>query len=501
MWPVKNVARTLICSSFGLSSLLAVGGALAQDGDSAANMLKDAETGQDVDSVDFFFEEETGQGHPWHRSASEAKHGGKSPWTIWSGPRDSYLRGTLKAEIAYYDQGNSWFGESEANLGRNSSDWWEAVVHPGVEGSYFLEDRGQVYARFSFLNSSTDGVDAAGSNLPRSEDSSHTSVEDAFIGWRSGELFSSLGKDFLDISFGRQQYKAGTGFILYDQGSDGGNRGAYWIGERHAAEYAGIAKVKWQGLTADVVHFKGNDNPDTDTKVTGTTIDYDLGDFGGVGGGYYNVDSDISTRDGMDVYDIRFQTTPFAAFNTPVVLHPVQFDGEYVYEDNGDELNAAGWYLSVGYGWDDAAWKPAITYRYASFEGDDPGSSKSEDFDPLFYGFYDWGYWFQGEILGEYVLLNSNLNSHMVRLSLDPSDSVHVNLFYYRFTLDDAEGFGVQSDDFADEINLTVDWSVSDAFALSLVGAYANPDDGAEEYTGGNDDWTYGMIYATYSFD
>jgi hypothetical protein len=33
-----------------------------------------------------------------------------------------------------------------------------------------------------------------------------------------------------------------------------------------------------------------------------------------------------------------------------------------------------------------------------------------------------------------------------------------------------------------------------------VVGAYAKPDDAAKEYTGGNDDWTYGMVYATYSF-
>ena len=88
----------------------------------------------------------------------------------------------------------------------------------------------------------------------------------------------------------------------------------------------------------------------------------------------------------------------------------------------------------------------------------------------------------------------------MVRLSVDPSSSVHVNLFYYKFKLDNADGFGVQSSDFADEFDLTVDWTVNDSFAMSVVGAYAKPDDAAKEYTGGNDDWSYGMVYATYSF-
>ena len=248
------------------------------------------------------------------------------------------------------------------------------------------------------------------------------------------------------------------------------------------------------------MYFKANDNPDSDTKVGGITLDYSLGDLGTIGGGYYSVDSDIETRDSMDVYDIRYSVTPFKAFDVADWLAPLTFEGEFVREDNGSQLKADGWYLSGGYSFDNTPWKPSITYRYASFEGDNPNSSKSENFDPLFYGFYDWGYWYQGEILGEYVLLNSNLNTSMLRVSADPTDSIHVNFFYYHNELDNSGGFGVQSDDFADEYNITIDWTLVDYLALSLVGAYVNPDDGAEEFTGGDDDWFYGMVYANFSF-
>jgi hypothetical protein len=88
----------------------------------------------------------------------------------------------------------------------------------------------------------------------------------------------------------------------------------------------------------------------------------------------------------------------------------------------------------------------------------------------------------------------------MVRFSVDPTDDIHVNLFYYNFKLDDASSFGVQSEDFADEYNVTVDWTANEFLLFSLVGAYVKPDDGAKEYTGGNDDWYYMMIYASYSF-
>jgi hypothetical protein len=452
------------------------------------------------DAVDYFLREgaQTKE-HPFITSQDSNTHGADSQLRIWDGPRDSVLKGTFKGDIAYMPQSNSWFGESEANVGAKSDEWWEAGVHAGIEGSYFLENNGEMYGRVSFVYSSTDDVDAAGSDLPNDETPSRASMENYYIGWRSGDTFG-LGKDFLDISVGMQPYQAGTGFILYDMGSDGGSRGGYWIGERKAADFAALAKFKYKSLKVDLLYTEANDNPKSNTDISGVTIDYDLGALGSVGGGYYYIESDIDTRDEMDVYDIRFAATPFAAFDTAEWLNPIRFEGEYVDQDNDDLLDAAGWYLSAGYDWKDAPWTPALTYRYAAFDGDDPNSAKSEDFDPLFYGFYDWGTWFQGEILGEYVLLNSNLNSHMVRLNVSPMKNVSINLFYYNFELDDAAGFGVSSDSFADEWNMMIDWTVNDAFAVSLVGGIAMPDDGAKEYSGGDDDWSYGMMYFTYSF-
>jgi len=432
--------------------------------------------------------------------AFAADSGDAHPLRFYTGPNNSYLQGTLKAEFAYFDQSSSWFGKDVENLGARSNDWWESVIHTGVEGSYFIQNRGEMYGRLSVINAHTDDIDAAGSTVGRGNDTSDTRVEDAYIGWRSGDLFNALGKDFLDISFGRQRYAAGTGFLLYNQSGNGGNRGAFWIAERHAARYAGIIRLKHDQWKSDLLYFEADDNPDSDTKVGGITVDYTVGKIGGVGGGVYHVDSNIDTRDGMNVFDIRFMLNPFQSFKGLPALKPLELEGEYVYEDNDDQLKAAGWYLSAGYQLDKVTWKPELTYRYASFEGDKPGSEKSEDFDPLFYGFYDWGYWFQGEILGEYVLSNSNLNSHMVRLTLTPADSITVHLFYYNFHLDNAEGFGVQSDEFANEWDLTVDWTVNNHLSFSLVGAYADPSSGAREFTGGDDDWSYGMLYANFSF-
>ena len=272
-----------------------------------------------------------------------------------------------------------------------------------------------------------------------------------------------------------------------------------------AADLAGIVQVNWKDLAVDMIYLEADDqdssdDPDNNTKVGGITLDYALGDFGAIGGGYYSVSSEAKPRDGMDIIDARFSITPFRKFMPDSVLATLTFAGEYVNQDNGDALDAAGWYLSGQYAWKEAIWAPSLTYRYAAFDGGADSDGQSNNYDPLFYGFHGWGYWYQGEVLGEYVLSNSNLNSSMVRLSADPAASIHVNLFYYDFELDDAQAFGVKNTDFADEWNLTIDWTARDFLLFSLVGAYVKPDDGARQFTDGDDDWYYFMLYTSFSF-
>lgn len=455
------------------------------------------------DSVEYFFKKADGtQPHPTLSGIGD--HGRESPLSVWTGPNDSFLRMTFKAEMIYAAQDSSWFGEAEANLGDSSNSWWETGITPGATGSFFSGQGDEFYGELNFVSTSTQDIDAAGSNVDYG-DTSDTWAEKAYVGWRSGTRWGDLGKDFLDVSFGRQQYVAGNGFLFFSQSSNGGKRGGYWLGIRKAADLAGIVQVNYKDLSVDMIYLEADDqnaesDPNDNTKVGGITLDYALGDFGSVGGGYYSVSSEEKPRDGMDIIDVRFNITPFKQYMPKSVLAPFTFEGEYVNQDNGDALDAAAWYLSSQYAWNDIAWSPSLMYRYSAFEGGNDRDGKTNNYDPLFYGFYDWGYWYQGEVLGEYMLSNSNLNTSTVRLNVNPTDSISVNLFYYNFELDDAGAFGVNNEDFADEWNITVDWSANDFLLFSLVGAYVNPDDGVTEYTGGDDDWYYMMLYTSFSF-
>lgn len=420
-----------------------------------------------------------------------------SPLQFYTGSNGSYAKATIEAGLGFFGQGDSWFDNSAEYLGKKSDSWWESIIRPGLDAKYVLSNSQSFYGKFDAVQANTfGGVDAGGTNIPPGwvddEDVSDLRIDNAFAGWRSGNLFSSLGQDFLDLSFGRQRYITGDGFLIGTQGYGGYNRAAYWIGGRNTADYAAVARMKSGNWAGDLVYFKADDRFETDTTLGGGNLNYTVEKVASIGGGFYALDSDIENRDSMNVYNLRGGINPFAFAKGVPALQPLRFDAEYVHEDAGGNFeNGNAWHLTASYQFENVAWKPTLFYRYASFD---------ENYDSLFYHSTDWGNWFQGEILGEYALGNQNLDSHMLRLKMQPIDPVTVNLIYYKFMFNDAATAEVTSEDYADEYNLIVDWTVNDHLSLSVVGAIADPDDGATQQTGGDDTWSYVMVFGTVKF-
>jgi hypothetical protein len=204
------------------------------------------------------------------------------------------------------------------------------------------------------------------------------------------------------------------------------------------------------------------------------------------------VDARSEGADDLDVWSVRLGWTGRSG---------LELGGEYVVEDS-NSIDADGWYGQVGWSFAETAWAPWIGYRYAHFDGDDPRTAEDERFREIAYGFTDYGSWYQGEITGNYPLANGNLASHMLRFKATPNDQWTLNLFYYRFRLDHPASLdpSVTSDDWGDEVNVTADWALTDNWYLIGVAAVLFPGDAAEQWVGGNDDWLYSMLYASYSF-
>lgn len=421
------------------------------------------------------------------------------------------IKGDMGFYSAHFAQSNSWAGNSEELLGADSDFWGEYGVTAGIEGVYHLANGSRFSSRVSGVFSSTNhGLDAGGSNISGAGDDdtdrSALTFEEVYVRWSSGDLYSDLGKDAIELTAGSQVYKQGTGFLFYDAGADGGKRGGFWLGLRKAFQYTATAKLTTGNWMVEGYYLE----PDLigeETKMAGINIEYDFGPRADVGFSYTNVfDSDDDRRDGLDVLDFRASVQPFESWDG------LRLVGEVAVQDNGDENDSIGGYLQAIYTFDESMrWSPRLSYRAAHFSGDD-GEGDNEAFDPLTYGFNDWNEWFIGEIIGEYVSSNRNLTSHTLNLHLSPRDDFSLGLYYIYFRLDEksdvivprpptsARAALITDRDLAHEVNVTVDWSLTEQIYVGMMAGLVIPEDGAEDFFGDDENWGVFMLNLSYSF-
>jgi hypothetical protein len=384
---------------------------------------------------------------------------------------------------------NSLYQNPKEPVDENLSDqWFEGAVKPALSGRRPFSS-GELYGKLS-----TVGVRTYGS-APElvGEDVSSFKPEDLSIGWRSGQ--------WLDVSLGRVPYTLGNGMLLHDGTAEGGSRGGYWTNARKTFEFGTIARFRSGAHTVDGFYLDKDDLPENDvgTRLTGVNYEYSIGDHSTLAATYLKLfaHSDLEPgRDGLNVINLRAYLTPLPA------MPQATMEFEYASERNGDVLNSNAWTLQAAYELSTVRWKPAVTYRYAFFQGDDASTPRSESFDPLLPGFHDWGSWWQGEIAGEYFLANSNLSSHLARVHVTPNDAVSGGLLFFKFLLDQPETFapGVTASSLAFETDLYVDWKINDNFTASVVAAFANPQTAARQAFDRTKNFGYGMVFLAYSY-
>jgi hypothetical protein len=367
----------------------------------------------------------------------------------------------------------------------------EGYVKGGFSGTYKLSNGSELYGALS-------GVGERTYNAPPpvvGGEASSFGVEDAYVGWRSGNLLG-LGENAIDFKVGRTQYKQGHGMLIYDGGSEGGSRGGFWSGARKAYELAAVGTVKAGPTTIEAFYLDRDELPenDSDSKTYGVNFEYAWNEDNTLGVTYmtWSANELREARDGMDVIDLRAFLTPFPS------LKPLSFEFEYAQEDNGNLRDSTAWNGLVAWQFE-GAWKPKVSYRYAVFEGDDPNTAKDESFDGLWTGFYDWGTWWQGEIAGEYFASNSNLVTNTLRVHAKPNESLGTGLIFIDFKLD-KDVPGITSKDLATELDWYTDWTLNDHFTLSFVAAFASPGDAVEQGFNRTEDFWYGMFYAAYNY-
>lgn len=360
------------------------------------------------------------------------------------------------------------------------STWREGFIKYGISGDQRLAGNGSAYGALSWVSSATWGDGDAAGNTDGTERT--TKLEDAYLGWRSGELFPLLGKDGVDASFGRQVVKLGRGFLINDDGpnlgkgpADGAlNRGgAYYLAARHAFDRTAVLRLGGErGVHASVLWLKSDNRAQAETELAAGSLDYTTaaGTLGltwihGLGVTEQWASEFQRQRDGMDTYSLRGEGN--------AGIDNTSFAFEYAWQDKQAGLEKA-WYAEAGYTFAELPWAPSLTYRYTRY---------SEGWDALFTGLSTgYGTWFQGEVAANYAgPFNSNTGVHHLGLVAKPLENLTLGALYFDFdTLHTRNALNLG----ARELDLYVEWAVSPHLIVSpLVGLYQPKKD---ENTGGN---------------
>lgn len=363
---------------------------------------------------------------------------------------------------------------------RNGASWQEGYIKYGLSGHYGQTSGSTLFGAVNLLSSATWGDGDAGGFT--SGDERETDIEDAYLGWRSGNLLPALGENGLELSYGRQNVTIGDGFLingdalnLGDNFNDGvlhfDRGGVYWIAARKAFDRAAVARIGGaEGLRTDLLWLESDNKGQAETEMGGFNAEYvsDTGTFGllyleglDVNDRYASA-LGLTNRDGQETLSLRYQGN--------AGVENLFLSGEFVTQDQGDNSrpDADAWYMEAGWTFAGLPWAPSISYRYANFD---------EGFDPLFYGFNrGYGTWFQGEVGGSYASpFNSDADVQQLALRATPTETLSLGALLFDFS-DTAGGSGAID---AQELDLYAEWVVNDNLILSPLVGFYKPDNSA----------------------
>jgi hypothetical protein len=412
----------------------------------------------------------------------------KGPLTLWP---------TLNQQFDGFREVNSGWGGKYSPPIEESMQFFEQANEHGLNARLNLDDYGTMLARVSAIFAMTGGgLNPLGTNYGNIQTDNY-SIEDAYLKWSSGDLLPALGKDAIQLIGGRYTYRIGDGFLFYNGASGGGNRTTPWLAPHHAFAQSGIIRMDTGHVLLEGFYLSPSNSPKTHTRLAGINLEYRFSDDFSTGFTYANIfHSDTITRQGLNVVYWRGEGSPVERIKDFYFAWSVALES-----DGNTEANALGWYLTPSYTFSHLRWLPTLYYRYASFSGG--GTNGNKEFDPLFYGFSDWGTWYQGDILGNWVTSNANLNSHQVRLNLTLEQST-VNLIYYHFRLDSEKVSKpvspLNSKNLADELDLDWDFKITNWWVTTLMVGANVPGTAAKEMTGGGQTWFQAGLWSSWNF-
>jgi len=367
------------------------------------------------------------------------------------------------------------------------------AIKPRLDLTWQFE-RSALYSEFSMVAATTTLDGELSGQVARGGDDA-IDTDTTKIGWRN---------DTIDVSVGGQEFTIGDGLVVGDGNyNKGGEDGQYWTGAFTAWRNSAILRVNTAPVRGDVYWLRTDDDLG-DARVVGINLETTTKDtFGTLGLMYFKIIDDDYTLKGMQVASIRG-----ADIKVPGIANLKLF-GEFVIERGendrtGVDNDANAWYVEGNYRFAALPWTPTFYYRYSHFSGDEADTADNEEYRGLFFTIFkrDWDTWYQGEITGEYHLFNENQRTHMAKLKVFPRPDLSLGLWYYTHDLDTPQYFGipVTDTDWAEELNLGVEYYPSDRLYTYWGFAWSTPHRAAVDVFGDNDDMLVVQMFVSYTY-
>ena len=422
----------------------------------------------------------------------------------------------LNGGAGVFSDADPWFGgygeafnggnpTAEDPAGAGTTTWAEGYVEPGIGGISQIGDSPVYpYGAVSYLVSGT-----AGQDIYNSDSRTYGDFEKLY----AGLIWDLPGEDaFLDLSIGRQVYQIRDGFLLskIPVSTSIGERAALYLGPRLTSENTVLLRGKSAdfGLDAFLIEPSELDEIATDTRLAGINLQYQFGRAEAAFTYFYVPASKSSYRspDGARLPREGLRTfNPSLSIKRVFGMEGAWLKAEYAHQDHEDfDMSADAGYVWIGYQAQDVRWKPALSYRWSTFSGDDPDTETFERFDPLFSG--GLGNFLPGIVFSK-VYKNANLVTNRFALSVKPSPHTELLLDYFVHRADDLNNRGgigplqiLGSKDIGEEVTLTGYHYIGNNFFLQGVTSVGFPGKAIEEALGGEAENWYTVQAALYVF-
>jgi hypothetical protein len=435
--------------------------------------------------------------------------------TIFENDRSKFVF-ILNGGAGIFSDTDPWFGgygdafngsnpTAEDPLGSGTSTWIEGYIEPGLGGVFQLSGYPLYpYGAVSYLMSGSDGHDIYNSGTRGYGD---------FEKLYAGVIWDLPGQNALvDVSIGKQVYQLRDGFLLskVPVSTSIGERAALYLGPRLTSENTVLfrAKAFGFGLDAFLIEPSELDEIETNTRLAGVNLQYQFSNTDAAFTYFYVPESEsiYRTPDGRRLPREGLRTfNPSLSMTNLFALDGSWIKAEYAYQNHEDfDMSAQAGYVWVGYQAQQFGWRPALSYRWSVFTGDDPDTQTFERFDPLFSG--GLGLFLPGIIFSK-VYKNSNLITNRVTFSVKPSDTVELILDYFHHRADELNNLGgigplqtLESKDIGQEVTLTAFYYIGNHLFFQGIASVGIPGEAIDQALGGRAENWYTFQAALYMF-